>query len=71
MKKISKKPVRELAALARMPDSEIDLTDAPDANQPTVTRSDGIEAAAPGLTKRRMLAELQRVVYMHVQTAGR
>ena len=30
MKKISKKQARELAALARMPNNEIDLTDAPE-----------------------------------------
>jgi len=30
MKKISKKQARELAALSRIPDDEIDLTDAPE-----------------------------------------
>ncbi len=30
MKKVSKKVAKELAALARMPDDKIDLTDAPE-----------------------------------------
>jgi uncharacterized protein (DUF4415 family) len=33
MKKVSRKVARELAALARMPDDKIDLTDAPEVRE--------------------------------------
>jgi uncharacterized protein (DUF4415 family) len=33
MRKVSRKVARELAALARMPDDRIDLTDAPEARE--------------------------------------
>ena len=33
MKKVSKKVAKELAALARMPDDKIDLTDAPEVRE--------------------------------------
>jgi len=33
MRKVSKKVARELAALARMPDNKIDLTDAPEVRE--------------------------------------
>lgn len=33
MKKVSKKQAKELAALARMPDEKIDLTDAPEVRE--------------------------------------
>lgn len=33
MRKVSKKQVKELAALARMPDEKIDLTDAPEVRE--------------------------------------
>jgi hypothetical protein len=77
--KISKKQARELEALKRMPDSEIDLTDAPEIqdwrkavrgkfyrkSKASSSRDVEHEASAP------MLAELQGVVYMLPQMIGR